>query len=190
MSRRSLFVVPVAFALSAAVMFFGPYLELADRLAPRAPLEELPLADTAELHDVLVLLGDSGTALYREHLVWDVGFLIANAVALFMLLRFASMRLGVPTRLRRTLLALPILPALFDLAENYAIAHLLDGSDAWLGFAAFVTNAKLATFGVATLAVLLSWMALAAHAVKRGAGAQLRQVSTSVSSGAESGSTP
>ena len=145
-SVRALIVVPFALTAAAAVMTLGPYAQLAEISAPSGGvLDEAPRSSAAAVSEHLIAIGEPGLALYREHAVWDVPFLIANAALIFVLIGFGLSRTRFPRALIRSALALPVLAAIGDVAENALVLGLVGGSTDTLSQSTVTTLAVATT---------------------------------------------
>ena len=164
-----LWLSPLALIAASLIMTMGPHARLA-RIAPLFDRE--PATSLVEAEERLARFGPEGLALYWSHLRWDVCFAIANALVLGVPIAV----LGTRLRWRRlwigSLLALPALFVLLDIAENIAIGMSLNDSRAALiVWAGGVTRAKFMAFGVTLFAVVIvacTWLIQAGRSRKRG----------------------
>ena len=169
MRPRALLVVPALLALSTAIMWLGPYRELASLSVPDKPFDEVAAASVDEAALRLEHLGDRGRALYGAHFWWDLVFLLANAGTIAILILVAAPRAGASRPYVVVLLLLPMAWALADLVENVAVAQLVAQWESplavWVTAARSATTAKMVSGMAALLAAVASLLGWATRAV-------------------------
>ncbi len=163
-----------AFIVAAALSAVGPYADIGQRMARRAPFEEHPAVSVAEAVAVLERLGDAGRAAYARQLAVDVLVIVANATWLGLWLLAVGGR-TFPGRVARVVPpALTLAPALADLAEDAALGLILRAhptpSALLVATAAIATRVKLVMFVVAVAVALALTVLVAVRGVTRRGG--------------------
>ena len=171
MRCRWLWAVPVAVAVATAVMAFGPYWELCAATSSHGgAFDEAPKWNFAHARAHLVEIGEHGRGLYRAHFWWDLPFLLANAIALWVLIAtgLSRTKVVIPPLAARLMLALPLLAGAGDLIENLAVSRLVaqaqEPSATVLAVAASATTIKLGCFMASVAAAVFAvglWLAFA-----------------------------
>lgn len=121
MSLKWLWLVPLAIAVSAGVIAFGPYAELN---AHGDLFDEQPARSVEEARQRVAAFGDRGRALYRKQIAFDYVFVAGNVL----MLATPTIVFSSRARLRRAavglLVAIPFGFAVADCLENALIARL------------------------------------------------------------------
>lgn len=161
----------VALVIAGMLSGIGPYADIRQRMAPRAPFEEAPAASVDDMVAALERIGADGRAAYARQLAVDVVVIVTNATWLGLWL-LAVGRRTLGGRGRRVVpAALTALPALADLSENVALGLVLGAHpapSAWLvEVASSATRAKLALFVIAVAVALAQTAVVVARRIGR-----------------------
>lgn len=161
----------VALVIAGMLSGIGPYADIRQRMAPRAPFEEAPAASVDDMVAALERIGADGRAAYARQLAVDVVVIVTNATWLGLwLLAVGRRTLGGWAR-RVVPAAVTALPALADLSENVALGLVLGAHpapSAWLvQIASNATRVKLALFVLAVAVALAQTAVVVARQIGR-----------------------
>ena len=134
-TATSMWPVLSAFAVFASAFIsthifplFGGVKAIASATAGLRLLDQQPAFSSAEVYARLTEFGVAGRTLYQQFTYsTDVLFPLTLLVFLLLLARYVSARIALGTRLRRSLLALPLLWFATDMLENAMLFSLLAG---------------------------------------------------------------
>ena len=152
---KILALIGVTTVYSVWYSVFGPYAALS-ALAPGLPLESQLYYDGEYAVSILSQLDAAGQRAKLISLLFDVPYMILNALVFEALIAFGIRRWSLNRPIWSLLFALPIAFLLIDFAEDSFLAlTLVSGSTTLGAMAGIFTSVKFLTFSLAALAALI-----------------------------------